>query len=141
MKTILLILSLTITSLCAAQETRQYVIADFEGMHCNGDRGACGFEPSIEENANAVLVKNADGSLSLEIFRSKIGPVEEIQLFGEEITASNQDELSFQQPEGHELRPSIKSGLELEATKDTISNGTFSAEITEEKIIIQLRVR
>ena len=142
MKTILiLLLTVLAPAIAFAQETQQYVIADFKGMQCNGDRGVCSFELSIEENANAVLMKNADGTLSLKVFRAKLSPEEEIQLLGEEITTANQNELSFQQPEQHELEPAIKSGLGLDETKDNIDNGSFSAEITEESIIIQLPLR
>lgn len=141
MKTLLIILSLALSTFCTAQETQQYVLANFEGMTCNGDRGVCSFEPVLEENANAVLIKNADGSLRLEIFRSKISPEEEIQLLGEEITETNKEALSFQQPEQHELEPPIKTNLGLDASGDTIENGTFSATITEETIVVQLPVQ
>ncbi len=136
--TILLILTATIS---AAQENRVAVEANFEGRHCRGDRGICSLQSIGKQEANATLYKTTENILTMEIFRNRLSPEQEIQLFGEAITPENQDRLVFEQPEAQSLLPELKSVLKIDEGIYNIAPGSYPATVTKERIFIRLSLR
>jgi len=113
------------------------VYANFSGLQCDGKHQLCAMEESGGGNANALLVNNQDGTVSLRIDRATISASDTEKLFGEAYNESfRNNPVAFGIQKEVVLTTSMQQALQTNSSTFKLTQGFYPIEVTDSHFII-----
>ncbi|WP_203296186.1 hypothetical protein [Luteirhabdus pelagi] len=139
----LLMTSFFVNAQKVSQTFETTIVANFDGLHCDGKNGLCSLEGAEKQLSNGILLydeKNTE--LSLKIDLSKLSNSQVIQLLGQNIEeARQQTDTAVEISNQIDLTPQLRSLLHISDASLRIAEGISPAIISESHIIIRLTLQ